>query len=395
MVAIVRMPKLTQTMEEALIGNWTKREGETVEKDEIICEVETEKTTDEIAAPEAGVLRKILIPAGSSAKLNQIIAVIAKPDEPLPDLGQLSEDEEAPVSSSEETPSQRIESLKAKRVKISPAARRLAKMYGIDYDQIKTKSQNERITKEDVMKIVESVKDRSTVSSTVEESKIMPLGKMRQVIANRLSLSMKTTLHVPLTIEADMTEVVKFVESSRAAEKANDVHITYTDILVKAAAKALENHPIMNSTLENGNIKILENINIGVAVAIDDGLLVPVVHNANKKSIAEISKTLQTVVSEAKEKKSLSKENLGGTFTISNLGMFGVDIFAPIINPPESAILGVGRIAKKPIIINNGITIRSMITLTLVFDHRIMDGAVAARFLQTMKQLLENLQPIL
>jgi len=202
---------------------------------------------------------------------------------------------------------------------------------------------------------------------------------------------MKTALHVPLTIEVDMTRVVELLTKFRPGiENMHNVRLTITSILVKAVARALEGHPILNSRFENEQIVIPEDINIGVAVAIEKGLVVPVIHNANKKSIIEIAKKIKELAEKARKESLSTEESTGGTFTVSNLGMFGIDLFAPIINPPESAILGVGRIVKKPVVLNDKITVRSLMTLTLVFDHRIMDAVVAAKFLQTLKRILKN-----
>ena len=396
MVSYIKLPKLTWTMEEGLIGKWLKKEGDDVEKGETLCEVETEKTIDEIVAPASGVLRKIIFSEGSIVPVDKIIAVIAEPNEVLPDLDKLIESAEKAIVKPEavavvkiERPEMRI--MEEERIKVSPVARKLAEEYGIDLKQVKGTGPGGRIVREDVSKAVEEAKARPTVLPAVERAKVIPLTGMRKVIADRLAYSARTALHIPLTIEVDMTEAVRFLEEVRPEiEESADVRLSYTDVLVKVVAKALEEHPIVNSIVVNEQIEILEDINIGVALALEDGLIVPVIHKANKKSVIEIAFTMKRLIEKARQGKLLTKEASGGTFTVSNLGMFGIDLFAPIINPPESAILGVGRIVKKPVVMGDKITVRSMMTLTLVFDHRVMDGAVAARFLQTIKQILEN-----
>ena len=381
-------------MEEGTIGKWYKKEGDRVEKGEPLCEVETEKTVDVIEAPASGVLRKIIFSEGSIVPVNKIIAVIAEPDEVLPDLERLIESAEKLAKKTEVIPAAEIEKpmeIKEKEgIKVSPAARKLAEEYGIDLGQIKGTGPEGRIVREDVLKAIEEAKAKIPVTPTAKTVKVIPLTGMRKVIADRLTYSARTALHVPLTIEVDMTEVVKLLEEVHPEMEKKGVHISYTHILIKAVAEAIKEQPIVNSIVENEHIKMLGDVNIGVAVALEDGLIVPVIHNADKKSITEIVTTLQDLIEKAREGKLLTREASGGTFTISNLGMFGIDFFAPIINPPESAILGVGRIVKKPLVLDDEITIRSTMTLTLVFDHRIMDGAVAARFLQTIKRLLEN-----
>lgn len=392
MVTYVKLSKLTWTMEEGLIGRWYKEEGDRVEKGETLCEVETEKTVDVIEAPESGVIRKITALSGSIVPVNQILAVIAEPDEALPDLDQLIESAQRDIVQPEPAVAAEVEEprkrMREERIIASPAARKLAEEHEIDLRSITGTGPGGRIVRKDVLGAAEA-KAQTAALRTVEPAKVIPLAGMRKVIADRLAYSARTALQVPLTIEVDMTEAVKFLQELRI-ETAKNIRVSYTDILVKAAAKALKEHPNVNSMIENEEIKILQDINIGVAVALEDGLIVPVVRNADRKTITEISATIKELVEKSRQGKLLTKEASGGTFTISNLGMFGIDLFAPIINPPESAILGVGRVAEKPVVRGDQITVRSMMTLTLVFDHRIMDGAVAARFLQTLKNTLEN-----
>lgn len=384
MVTYVKMPKLTWTMEEGLVGKWHKKVGDEVEKGEPICEIETEKSVDELEATESGILRKIVVPAGSIAKINQTIAIIAGPDEPF------TEEEPIPVEEVVPRPEVVKEIVKIKkpevgkrkeRIKASPIARKLAQEHGINLEEIRGTGPDGRIVKEDVSKAIEKA----------QRVKVIPLTRMRSVIKKRLSYSMKTALHVPLTIEVDMTNAIKLLETLRPEiEKTHNVRLSLTSLLVKAVAKALEDHPVLNSRLENEQMVIPEDINIGVAVSIENGLVVPVIRNANIKSVIVIAKAIKVLTQKARKESLSTEESSGGTFTITNLGMFGIDLFAPIINPPESAILGVGRTTKKPVVLNDKVTTRSMMTLTLVFDHRIMDGVVAAKFLQTLKGILEK-----
>jgi len=388
LVTSVKMPKLSWTMTEGIVAKWHKKVGDEVKKGEPICEIETEKSLDELEAPESGILRKIVIPDGSVAKVNQIIAIIAEADEPLPEKLPVEEVAPKPEVVGEEVAEAKEPEvvIREERIKISPIAKKLAQEHGINLEEIKGTGPDGRIVKEDVLKAIEKA----------EQEKVVPLTRIRKVIKDRLSYSLKTALHVPLTIEVDMTYAIELLKSlGPEIEKTHNIRLSISSLLVKAVAKSLEDHPILNSRLENEHIVISKDINIGVAVAIENGLVVPVIHNANEKSIVEIAKSLKELAEKARKESLTTEESTRGTFTVSNLGMFGIDIFAPIINPPESAILGVGRIVKNPVVFNDEITVRSIMTLTLVFDHRIMDGAVAAKFLQTLKETLENPQDLI
>lgn len=383
MITYIRMPKLTWTMEEGLVGEWHKKVGDQVEKGDVLCEIETEKSVDELKAPESGILGKILFARGTVVKVNEVIAVLAAPGEQLPQEipKGIEEKPSEPAPVGEVVKTKEAITSEFEDLKVSPVARKLAEEHGIDLKQIQGTGPEGRIVKEDVLKVIEKVPQVKTV----------PLSRMREVIRNRLSLSMRSALHVPLTIEIDLTEVIRLIEESRSKmEQEQNVHVTPTSVLVKAVAKALEGHPLLNARFINEQIEIPIEVNVGVAVALENGLVVPVIHDANKKTLFEIAKEMLSLAEKARTEVLSTEESTGGTFTISNLGMFGIDFFAPIINPPESAILGVGRIVKKAIVANEQVVPRSMMTLTLVFDHRIMDGAVAARFLQTLKENLEK-----
>jgi pyruvate dehydrogenase E2 component (dihydrolipoamide acetyltransferase) len=210
---------------------------------------------------------------------------------------------------------------------------------------------------------------------------VIPLTGIRKTAAERVSMSARTAPHSTITMEVDMSNAAKLREETGAS---------YTDILVKAVAKALEEHPCLNSTLQDDQIKIYKDINIGVAVATEKGLVVPVIRNADKKTLTQIASTLKELVEKAREGKLAKEDVAGGTFTVTNLGMYGVEVFIPIINPPEAAILGVGKVTEKPVIENKEIKIKPTMHLSLSFDHRIVDGAPAAKFLQKIKQLLES-----
>ena len=366
LVKKVVMPRLSLTMKEGTVTQWHKKEGESVEKGEPLVEVLTEKVVCDIEAPASGVLRKILVKEGTDVPVAETLAIIAAPGEELPRIEAAAE---APVEEAKE-----VVEVK-ERVAASPAARRLAREYDVDLAKVKGTGPKGRIRERDVKRYVEE----GGFMPRVRE--VIPLTGIRKVVAERVSLSARTAPHSTITMEADMSNAVKFHEENK---------VSYTDMLVKAAAGTLAEYPIMNSTLRDDQIKILGDLNIGVAVATERGLVVPVVRNADKKSLTEVSSTLKQLIERARKGKLAKEDITGGTFTITNLGMFEVDVFTPIINPPETAILGAGRIAERPVVIGGKIAVRPIMHLSLSFDHRIVDGVPAAQFLQKVKKILEN-----
>jgi len=352
----ILMPRLSLTMKEGTVVQWFKKEGETVKKGDLVVEVLSEKVTYDVEAPASGVLRKIFVEEGTDIGVAEPLGIIAAPDE-------LIEVAEAPEE----------------RVIASPAAKRLARQHDIDLTQVKGTGPKGRIVKEDVQKFLQE-----QVMPQLRE--VIPLTGIRKTAAERVAISAREAPHSTITMEVDMANAAKLREKLK---------VSYTDILVKAVAKALTEHPIMNSTLDEDEIRIFAAVNIGVAVATDKGLIVPVIPNADEKPIEEIAQMLEKLVDKA-QRGTLSKEELtGGTFTITNLGMYGVDVFTPIINPPETAILGVGRVAERPTVSKGEIVAKPIMKLSLSFDHRVVDGAPAARFLQTMKAILEEASSIL
>ncbi len=356
MATKILMPRLSLTMKEGTVVQWFKKEGETVKKGDLVVEVLSEKVTYDVEAPASGVLRKIFVEEGTDIGVAEPLGVITAPNERI-------EVAEAPKE----------------RVIASPAAKRLARQNDIDLTQVKGTGPKGRIVKEDVQRFLQE-----QVMPQLRE--VIPLTGIRKTAAERVAVSAREAPHSTITMEVDMTN---------AAQLREKLKVSYTDILVKAVAKALTEHPIMNSTLDEDEIRIFAAVNIGVAVATDKGLIVPVIPNADKKPIEEITPMLEKLVDKAK-RGTLSKEELtGGTFTITNLGMYGVDVFTPIINPPETAILGVGRVAERPTVSKGEIVAKPVMKLSLSFDHRVVDGAPAARFLQTMKAILEDASSLL
>jgi len=263
----------------------------------------------------------------------------------------------------------------SERVLASPAAKRLAKELHVDLNQVKGTGPEGRVVEDDVRLFAEQLGAEPRVQE------IIPMVGIRKTTAERLSLSARTAPHSTVVMEVDM---------SNAARIHRETRLSYTEMLVKAVALALCEHRIVNATLDGEQIKVFEDINVGVAVAAEKGLVVPVIRNADRKSLNEIASVLQTLVEKARQGELAKNDVTGGTFTITNLGMYGVDVFIPIINPPETAILGVGRVVEKPVAVNGQVTVRPMMQLSLAYDHRIVDGGPAAQFLQTVKKTLET-----
>ncbi len=389
MITKVVMPMLGWTMKEGTIVTWLKKEGEEVEKGEPLLEIETGKVLKDIESPGTGILRKILIPEESTVPVTEILAIIAEPQEDIPDLQNMIEKAkvllESPEAVSVEKSDERVVKKHPVKIKISPAAKKIAEKNNIDFNRITGTGPNGRIVRKDVFQVIEMTKYMPKVKEVIQ------LTGIRKMTADRLSFSYRTAVHVTITMAMNMLEMVN-LRHKLLPEIENKVQsrVTYTDMLVKVLAQTLEEYPILNSTLEDEEIKILENINIGIAVDTGIGLVVPVVREANKKSLTEIALLTKKLIEKARSGNLALNEATGGTFTITNLGMFGIDQGTPIINPPEIAILGVGRIAEKPVVIDGRVEIRPMMNITLSFDHRVIDGALAARFLQNMKQKIEK-----
>jgi pyruvate dehydrogenase E2 component (dihydrolipoamide acetyltransferase) len=371
----ILMPRLSLTMKEGTVIEWFKKEGDMVKKGEPIVEVLSEKATYEVEAPASGVLRKILAPEGTDVPVAGVLGVITAPDEELPEIETAAaapsiEAEEA-VAVPERKPVERIK----ERVIASPAAKRLARKHGIDLTRVRGTGPEGRIVEEDVKSLIEEGKAMPRVRE------VIPLTGIKKTAAERVSLSARTAPQSTITMEVDMSNTVKLREK---------IHVSYTDMLAKAVAKALAEHPIINSTLENEKIKIFADINVGVAVATERGLVVPVIYNADRKTLEEIASMSKELIEKTKQGRLTKEELTGGTFTITNLGMYEVDVFTPIVNPPETAILGVGRVVERPVVVDKQIVVRPVMQLSLTFDHRVVDGAPAAKFLQKVKQVMEN-----
>jgi len=396
MTTDVIMPKLGLTMKEGTVVNWLKKEGEHVEKDEPIVEVETDKITNFVEANASGVLLRILAPRGTIVPVTEVIAIIGEPGEEIP--SKLVRETESPRSVNEIMETTEVADKTSstqtdqEAIRISPLARKLAEEYKVDPTKIKGTGPGGRIVKEDIIRAATTATSapQPQIPLEIEVSETIPLTGTRKTIADRLSQSYHSAVHTTVITEVDMTEIVKYRQRLSETKEGTSASMTYTSIIAKSVAAALKNHPVINSTLVGDAIKVFGEVNLGVAVDVEGGLIVPVIRHAEKKSLMEIASVLTEMADKAR-KRLLSVEDISfGTFTITNLGALGVHTFIPIINPPQAAILGVGMVEQKPAVINGKIEIRSKMNLSLVFDHRIIDGAEAARFLQTLKKMMEN-----
>ena len=437
----LRMLQMDQTMTKGKIGKWLVQEGDTVAQGQPLLEIETDKVVHEQESPTDGVIAQLLVDEGTDVPVNAILAIIgapgeevarveidaateqatpAQPEQPkttalaTPDIKaspaarQLAE--KLAIDLTEVQPSgpggrilesdvQRYIDLRVEapaettRLKASPLARRLAKEHGLDLSSIIGSGPDGRIVRDDVLQASATAPATPTVVETAtpqQATEVIPMSGIREIIAERMTLSVQTNASVTLHTEVDATTFVELRGMLNDKLQAKEVSLTYTDLLVKVVANALGEHPRLNATLTDEGIQLLTEINIGVAVALEDGLVVPVVRNADKERLSEISEQVRNFAERARSNQLTPSELQGGTFTITNLGNFGIDAFTPIINPPESAILGVGRILKKPVVHNDEIAIRSMLTLSLTFDHRVIDGAPAAQFLQTVAGYIQD-----
>ncbi|QXJ28897.1 Dihydrolipoamide acetyltransferase component (E2) of acetoin dehydrogenase complex [Saccharolobus shibatae B12] len=382
----VLMPKLGLTMTKGKIVQWKKKEGDRVQEGEDLVIIETEKITTTVKAPVSGILLKIYAKEGEEVLVGQMIAYIGEIGEKPPSLPT---NKPTLVAEQQQGQPTRAEEAKAiSEVRASPRARRLAKEKGIDLSKIKGTGPGGMITEDDVIKELENIEKGVKFTATgLRVKEVIPMTAIRQEISRRMVQSLQTMAQVTLSIEINANSLVKI---KNEVESKYNMKITYTDVLVKVVAKLIRNHPYLNATLEGDQIKIIEDVNIGIAVALDQGLIVPVIRNADIKPITEIAKESHELADKARENKLNPDEVVGGTFTISNLGMYDIDSFTPIINPPQTAILGVGRIRKAPVVIDDSISIGYVMWISLTFDHRVLDGHTAAKFLKELTEILED-----
>ena len=405
MATEIIMPQLGLTMEEGTIAKWIKQVGDKVAKGDVLVEITTDKLSSEIESEVDGVLLKIVAQEGEDIPVKGLLAIIGEEGE------QVGASTQAPAAKAEavqtEAPKaaapQAAAVTESGRVKASPLAKKIAAELGVDLTTVAGSGPNGRIVQKDVLAaevkpvapqaVAAEVKPAAPapvpVKAAVSGDVVTPLTNMRKVIGKRMQQSKTTAPHVTMTTEVNVDKTIAL--RSKLNAKNTDVKFSYTDILVKMAATALRNYPKINSSITEDSIIVHDKINVGVAVALDDGLIVPVVSDADRKGLKAITKETKDLISKARTNTLSPDEMSGATFTISNLGSYDIDGFTPVINLQEAAILGVGRIVKKPIVNENDeIVPASMMVLSLSFDHRIVDGAQAAEFLKAIKGYLED-----
>jgi pyruvate dehydrogenase E2 component (dihydrolipoamide acetyltransferase) len=429
MATKVIMPKLSPTMEEGQISRWLKKEGDKVSLGEPLAEIDTDKATMEMQALTNGVLRKIIINEGQSAPLGQLIAIIAEPNE---DITSLMSEAPAAAPAKQEPPKQeqqkpaeppppqpqakaaaasvapaprpvgngqpRAASADSGRMIVSPLAARMAAEAGIDLRSLQGSGPGGRIIKRDIEAAISQPKAAPSFPRAVGAGQIPQIGasayrdepasEIRKTIARRLVTSLGPVPHFFLTAEIEMDRAAEMRRGINALDP--DLKISINDVIIKVAAAALVQHPEVNASFQEKVVRYYERADIGVAVAIEDGLITPVVRAADQKSLSQIAAEVRELAERARSRRLKPEEYTGATFSISNLGMFGIDEFTAVINPPEGAILAVGAMSAKPVVRDNEIVIRQMMRVTMSCDHRVIDGATGAKFLQTFKKILEN-----
>ena len=384
------MPKFNMSMTIGLVAKWFKREGEFVTKGEPLCEIEGDKATMELESPADGVLLKIVIPEGQESQILKSIGFIGKPEdnfqEELDKESESASEKEPTTAPLPAKPTDVLAPAGKTRINASPVAKRLAQEMNIDLSTITGTGAEGLIGREDVLRAKESQNSPHLETSHIKA--VVKLSGIKKITAERMRESYLDVPHFSLTISANMQVAVDLYEKSSKA-----VHITYTDILVYSVSRCLATHDLLNSSLQGDEINILADINIGIASATEKGLMVPVIKQAERKSLNEIASERKRLADLSKEGK-ISMEDLSeGTFTITNLGMYGVESFNPIIFPGQACILGVGSIIPTPVWNESGELISApMMKLTLVCDHRIMDGVDAGNFLKDLKIILENIK---
>jgi pyruvate dehydrogenase E2 component (dihydrolipoamide acetyltransferase) len=407
------MPKMGDAMEEGTLVRWLKHEGDTVQEGEPIAEIATDKATVEIEAPSSGVLRGIRVAENAVVPVNTPLAYILQEGESLPADGDgkasappdaAAAPQPAPTAVAAAPKPAPTPTDGEERILASPLARKIAAEHGIDLRQVQGTGPKGRIVERDVLAHLEARRATAVpvaaapaptpapapaVAAAPTEARAETLTRLRQITAQRTTEAHQTIPHFYLTMEIDMEEALALRQ--RLNQLDESLRISVNDLIVKACAVALEQHPIVNATYQNGQLVHPNGVHIGIAVAVEQGLLVAVLRHCEGKSLRRIAQESQTLIQKAREGKLMPDEMTGNTFTVSNLGMFGIEQFTAIINPPASAILAVGATKRVPVVQEDGsIVARQRMKVTLSCDHRVLDGAVGAQFLQTLKRVLEN-----
>ena len=404
------MEALSPTMEEGQVVRWLKSEGDQVSSGEILAEIETDKATMELVARGDGLLRTILVGAGGTAAVGTVIGVIAGAEEDIADLIPADGDGSAeppdpppppdggappvPDGDGQTVPATVVDEpppVPGERIKASPLARRLAEEKGLRLEAIAGSGPGGRIVKRDVVEAAErritAVPEPPLPDAGFED---VPLTQMRKTIAKRLVELIGPVPHFFLTVDVDMSRTIDARHRVNARLEKEGVRISINDIVLKAVAVALRRHPECNAHWGGDHVRRFNRVHLGVAVAIDDGLITPVVTDADRKGISQIAREIRELASRAREKRLKPNEYTGATFSVSNLGMFGIHEFTGVINPPEAGILAVGAVADRPVAVDGAVRVRPQMKMTMSCDHRVIDGAQGARFLATLRGILEE-----
>ncbi len=423
MATEIIMPQMGESIAEGTITKWYKKAGDQVERDEPLFEISTDKVDTEIPSPVAGVLTEIKVGEGETVPINTVVGVIggeaggeastSVPAEPSLDTAQPSVEvpEDVTLPSKEAAPEPApTKAAPGEGQRSSPLVRRMAREHNVDLSKIQGTGAGGRITKQDITSFLEKGAPADAAPSAPPPAAPLaaapvpsptagytgrvhsePMSVMRKSIAEHMVMSRRTSAHVSTVWEANMTRVVKLRQENRDRfEREEDVKLTYMPFFIRAVLHGLKAFPIVNSSLDGSNIIYKKDLNIGIAVALDWGLIVPVLHRADEKSFLGLQRAVNDLATRAREKKLKPEDVQGGTFTITNPGPFGALYGTPIINQPEVAILGLGAIHKRPVVVNDAIAVRSMIYLSLTFDHRVIDGAVGDQFMAEVKKKLET-----
>ncbi|MCY7501594.1 dihydrolipoamide acetyltransferase family protein [Bacillus pumilus] len=375
MAVEVVMPKLGMSMKEGTVSVWNKEVGESVNKGESIASINSEKIEMEIESPAEGTILDIKVSEGEGVPPGTVICYIGEGNEPV---------EEKKARDNQSKP-------KKERKKISPVARKMANSANLDIDTLVGTGPGGRITKEDVLHALPERKEKKQEEKKQNETEHQPINMMRKTIASRMMESLQTSAQLTITMKADVTKLTNLQQQlNETAIARYDTKLTITDFVAKAAILSLLEHPAMNSQYHNGVVETFENVHLGIAAALDNGLAVPVIRHAERLTLIELAKSIKLYGQKAREGKLLHDEIQGSTFTLTNLGAYGVEHFTPILNPPEAGILGVGTMYDTPVYREDELCKGTILPLSLTFDHRVLDGAPASAFLSTVKAHLEE-----
>ncbi len=397
----VLMPQMGESIAEGTIVRWVKKVGDRVDRDEPLFEISTDKVDAEIPSPAAGVLTEIRAKEGETVAVNHVVAVIgdavaaaAAPPAPAPAVAVPAQAKESAAAPAPEAPS----ADELRRQKSSPVVRKIAAEHGVDIGQIEGSGAGGRVTKQDILGYMETKPAAEAAPAAppvprMPRDEVVPMTVMRRKIAEHMIASRRTSAHVHSVFEIDFSRVAKLRDAKKAEYERAGAKLTYLPFIVKAVVDGLRAVPVVNTSIDGTNIVYHKDINIGIAVALDWGLIVPVVKQADELSVLGLSRAMQDLADRARSKHLKPEEVQGGTFTITNPGVFGALLGMAVINQPQVAILGIGAVEKRVVVVDDAIAIRPMAYLTLGYDHRLIDGAVADQFMSVVKKQIETFDP--